>query len=131
MTAAHVVHTPPIAPVVSALQAVLAPQNVGDPATQQFPGTQLPAQHSSPGLTEHCTSVAVTEEQPVAFATHVPWARLQMSPAVHCESSVHPPQTFGVVNPHDDVAPLQSAFELQFPGMQAPELHTYGVEPPP
>jgi hypothetical protein len=128
---------PPVAALVSDLQVAVAPQKlvVFAVGRQQSPGTHDPAQHSSLALREHAESVRPAV-QPVAAATHVP--RLaspafvsQMFPLEHCESEVHPPHTFGVERPQVGVGVLQSAFELQLPGMQAPALQTYDVDPPP
>jgi hypothetical protein len=138
VTASQVVQMPPpVVPPVSDLQVALDPQKLVAFAVgrQQFPGTHDPAQHSSPALIEHTVSVAAAA-QPVVAGTHVPTAGSpgfvsQTFPFVHCESAVQPPQTFGVAKPQVGVGALQSAFELQSPGMQAPALQTYGVDVPP
>jgi hypothetical protein len=138
VTAAHAVQMPPAAPDVSALQVVLAPHGEVPPDTQQLPATHEPAQHSSPLLSVHCTSFVLFVAQPEVAATHVPSSASpvfvsQMFPLAHCESSVQPPQTFGVEKPQVGVVgvEVQSVLELQLPGMHEPALHTYGVVPPP
>jgi hypothetical protein len=58
----------------------------------------------------------------------------QTSPDGHCESLVHPPQTFGVENPQVGApAPVQPLSPVQLPCSQEPARHTYGLLtlPPP
>ena len=137
VTAVHVVQRPGplVCPDASGAQVVIAPlQPFGVRPTQQLarPSTirRNTRRRGSPG-----TRLAPLPEQPPwLLATQVPWTApaskatvTQMSPLGHWLSSLHPPQRFGVEKPHvGDPAVVQSVEEVQLPGTQEPDRHTYG-----
>jgi hypothetical protein len=47
-----------------------------------------------------------------------------MSPLLHCESLVQPPQKFGVEKPQVGVGAAHAELAVQFPGAHDPLMHT-------